>query len=280
MPAERGRPAGVEPPRVPLVTFTTGDDGVGRITLNDPERLNAMSPAMAEAFEAAVRDASRVRPLALVVRGEGRAFSAGGDLAMLEERRRHGLSENRAYMLDFYRAFLSLRDLGMPLVAALHGHCVGAGACLAMACDLRVAADDCRIAFSFTRLGLHPGLGITWFLPRVAGTGVAADLLLTGRTVDAAEALRLGLVGRVVAAPDLRAQADALAAGVARNGPQATQLLLATLRQTLPGLPQALQAEATAQAVNYGSEEFAEGMAAVRERREPRFGGKSRHPEE
>src|ERR1700722_9111258 len=109
-----------------------------------------MGPAMAEAFENAVQAAARARVPLVVVRGHGRAFSAGGDLGMLEERQQHGLTENRAYMLSFYRSFLSLRDIGVPLVAALHGHCVGAGACLAMACDVRVAAEDCRLAFAFT----------------------------------------------------------------------------------------------------------------------------------
>lgn len=252
-----------------MVLFDIPRPRIGHLRLNDPERLNAMGTSMAADFSTALEAARTAQVRVLVLSGSGRAFSSGGDFALLEERPRHSMSENRAFMLDYYQTFLAVRDLNVPLVAALQGHAVGAGACLACACDLRVAGPQARLGFSFTRLGLHPGLGITWSLGHLVGPGRASELLLTGRHVDAQEAFQMGLVN--VLADDPLAKALELAESIAANGPLATELLLGTLRAGLPTLAQALQAEATAQAVNYGTPEFEAGLAAVRERRPPRF---------
>src|SRR3990170_7604312 len=101
-------------------------------------------------------------------------------------------------MREFYGLFLSVRDLPCPSVAAIHGAAIGAGLCVALACDLRVAARDAKLGLNFTRLGIHPGMGATWTLPRLVGAAHAADLLLSGRSLDGDEALRIGLVNRAV----------------------------------------------------------------------------------
>ncbi|MHB2018645.1 MAG: enoyl-CoA hydratase/isomerase family protein [Candidatus Xenobia bacterium] len=253
------------------VVFEAPVPGVGRLLLNDPERLNAMGEEMARDFSLMVTSLAQ-RPLrALIVTGAGRAFSAGGHLEMLEARKAATLADNRSGMLAFYQAFLAWRELPFPIIAAVNGLAVGAGACLAAACDLRIAGEGSRLAFTFTRLGLHPGLGATWFLPRLVGPGRAAELLLTGRRVDAAEALSIGLVSRVVKDGELSEAAMVLAAQIAENGPEATQQLLNSLRHPATSLSQALQQEATAQAISFGSAEFARGLQAVRERQAPNW---------
>ncbi|MEW6283246.1 MAG: enoyl-CoA hydratase/isomerase family protein, partial [Candidatus Eremiobacterota bacterium] len=169
-----------------LIRYTRQGE-VGQILLNDPDRLNAMGEEMAGAMRALVDELRGHRPRVLVLTGAGRAFSAGGDLEMLERKRATGVERNRPLMLEFYASYLGLLELEVPLVAAVNGHAVGAGAVLACACDVRLADPAARFAFPFARLGLHPGMGATWFVPRVAGAA-ATELLLTGRMIGAEEA--------------------------------------------------------------------------------------------
>ncbi len=255
------------------VNLEVGKDGVGIITLNDPDSLNAMSEAMASDFRAVVET---LRPkakdlCALILTGAGRAFSAGGDLKMLDGKRALSGEANRLLMLGFYDSFLSLRDLGVPLIAAINGAAVGAGLCVASACDIRLAATGAKLGFTFVRLGLHPGMGATYFLPKVIGHAHAAELLLTGRVVEADYALRIGLVSRVVAPDQVLPEARAIAAELREGGPEAIRQLLESIRNPQATLDQALQREALCQAVNYGGEEFAEGVKAVMEKRKANF---------
>ena len=133
-----------------------------------------------------------------VLTGAGRAFSAGGDLAWLLARHRDSPANNCAVMQEFYRKFLSLRDLEVPVIAAINGPAIGAGLCLALGgADIRVMSEAAKLGVTFTKLGLHPGMAATHFLPQLAGPQVAAELLLTGRLVNSQEAVKLGLVARV-----------------------------------------------------------------------------------
>jgi enoyl-CoA hydratase/carnithine racemase len=241
------------------------EDGIGELSFNDPERLNAMGEEMALAMREQVAKLKRARPRVLILRGEGRAFSAGGDLAMLERKRHLGREENRRLMIEFYGSYLGLLDLEIPLVAALHGHAVGAGMVLACACDLRVADPETRMAFPFARLGLHPGMGATYFLPRLVGAGVARELLLTGTTVDAHRALSLGLVNQI-ASPVLNAARNQ-ARSLLKGAPEALRDTLLTLRGNPADLSRALEHEALCQADSYAREEFAEGLRAALEKR-------------
>lgn len=238
--------------------------------MTSPDNLNAMDDGMASAFRQARALLEAEPPRALVISGEGRAFSAGGDLAMLYAKASKDRETNRREMLEFYQSFLGLRDLDVPLVCALQGHAVGAGFCFAAACDLRIADSTAQFAAPFTRLGLHPGMGGSFFLPRSLGSESARDLMLTGRRMGADEALRIGFVSRVVE-PSGREQAlDEALAGILSGAPLATRALLRSQRDgEREALGRCLEREAAEQAECYARPEFLQGVDALSARRAP-----------
>ncbi len=253
-------------------------DKTGIITFNDPDRANAMSPAMAERFAGVVSEVAGDRTLrAVVITGAGRHFSAGGDLEMLaaltegahDESRR---IENVGRMRHYYSLFLCVRDIRVPVIAAMNGSAVGAGLCLALACDVRLVARDARLGFTFTRLGLHPGLGATYYLPRLVGPEKAFVLFATGREIGGAEAVEYGLASSAHSADDLLDAAIGLANEVAIACPMAVRQVKRSLGRALAEpLHERLESEAQAQSIDYADGQVAEGIAAVRERRPPRF---------
>ncbi|MBW3577198.1 MAG: enoyl-CoA hydratase/isomerase family protein [Actinobacteria bacterium] len=255
-----------------------GDRGIAVVTLDDADRRNAMTSQMGAALHDAITDLAVDDELRVaVLTGAGAAFSAGGDLAMLEEHARAAREEGvdaSAAMRRFYRAFLSVRELPVPVVAAVNGHAIGAGACLAFACDLVVVADDARIGLTFARVGLHPGMGGSWLLPRLVGRQRAAELLYTGRVVRGRDVAAWG--GALEALPVERVlpRAMELAGRIAGSAPRVVRQLKVSLRDTWArSLDEQLDAEAAYQARNYASDDVAEGIAAARERRPPRFTG-------
>lgn len=257
---------------VALVLHSIDPDGVATITLNDENNLNAMSDEMAQEFSLVVAALKATKGLrAILLTGAGKAFSAGGHLAMLDAKRAKTPEENQRGMLTFYNSFLCLRDVKVPIIAVLNGSAIGAGLCLACACDIRIATDTTKLGFTFLKLGLHPGMGATYFVPRIVGASAAAELLLTARVIDAPEALRLGLISKVVGSEDLMKEARVVANEVIACGPHATAQLVESLRGDKKSLIKALEREAECQSVNYASAEFAEGVAALREKRSPRF---------
>jgi enoyl-CoA hydratase len=176
-------------------------------------------------------------------------------------------------MRAFYKLFLSVRDLPCPTVAAVNGAAIGAGLCVALACDLRVAALDAKLALNFTRIGIHPGMAATWILPRLVGPALAAELLFTGRLLNGEEAVQIGLVNRAVAREDVLREALALARACATSAPRAVRGVKQALRRSLAvSLEDQLSFEAERQAECFESEDLKEGIAAVREKREPVFG--------
>jgi len=247
---------------------------VAVITLNNPSKLNALTEPMGDQLIKevdALKDNTEIR--AAILTGAGKAFSAGGDLDWLLQRHRDQPDNNIEIMQQFYKRFLCIRALNVPIISAINGPAVGAGFCLALGgSDIRVAATKAKMGLTFTKLGLHPGMAATHFLPRLAGPQVAADLLLTGRLVGAAEAVSLGLVAREAE--------DALEAGlqIARDicsaAPVAVQTTLVTLRnQQNLGLEEAYRVEATAQAVCYPTQDLKEGVTSLQEKRSPIFTG-------
>lgn len=178
-----------------LVELADGPDGVRILTLNDPDRRNALSPALqSELGDAvdAVRDDASAR--VLVVAGNGPAFSAGADLPALFGNVDRDVAEIRTGLHAVYDSFLRVRRLAIPTIAAVHGAAVGAGVNLAMCCDVRIAGPAARFGVTFTKLGLHPGGGCTYFLTHALGRQRAMSLILDGGTLNADEALQLGLV--------------------------------------------------------------------------------------
>lgn len=252
------------------------DEGIVLVTLDLPERRNMMSAAMTDSWArtmAALRADRSVR--VVVVTGAGSAFCSGGDLSWIGSEPDATVDDLRARMRPFYEAWLSVRDLDVPSIAAVNGAAVGAGLAVALACDLRYAADDARLGMPFTSLGMHPGMASTWLLPEVVGLPVARELLLTGRMVSGAEAAGLGLVNRAVPREAVLAEALSVAAAVAAAAPVATRLT----KRALAGrghhsVEAALEWEALAQPVTLASADLQEGLAAQRERRSPRFTGR------
>lgn len=247
------------------------DGQVARLTMNSPENLNAMDDAMALAFREVYPKLEGLGLRAIVISGQGRAFSAGGDLAMLYAKAEKDFETNRREMLEFYRSFLGLRDLNVPLICALQGHSVGAGFCFASACDLRIATRNALFAAPFTRLGLHPGMGGSFFLPRGLGSEPARDLMLTGRRMGAEEARNLGFLSAVVEGEDdLAAAVESALQGVLSGAPLATRALLKSQRELeRPNLEAALRREAAEQAECYARPEFREGLDALSAKRPP-----------
>jgi enoyl-CoA hydratase len=251
-------------------------DGIGELVLRRPERRNAMTAAMGEDIGRAVASLGAQEGLrAVIVRGAGKSFSAGGDLAMLEERTRCRGDDNRRAMRRFYASYLVIRELPVPTIAAIHGHAIGAGLCFALACDLRLAARGAELGMTFARLGLHPGMGATYFLPRVVGPARAAELMLTGRVFDAEHARDIGLVSEVVAEDELLARARQLAREIAACAPVAVAQLTQTLRHGgARTLDDALDREALCQSLDYATDDMQEAIAALRAKRPPAFRGR------
>ena len=212
---------------------------------------------------------------AVVVTGEGSAFCSGGDTSWIASEPDATVDDLRRRMLPFYRAWLAIRSLEVPTIAAVNGAAIGAGLCLALACDIRYAATSARLGAPFVRLGMHPGMAATWSLPEVVGPAAARDLLLTGRLVGADEALRLGLVSRVIDDATFLDEVLAVAADVAATAPIASRLTkLALADGGHATYDAALQWEALAQPVTLATEDLQEGIRAAREKRPPAFRGR------
>ena len=253
---------------------------VGTITLQSPESFNALTMEMAAAFHNTITQIrhdlteGKQNVNSIVLMGAGdKAFSAGGNVAWLKSLRHNTIPENEALMLNFYQSFLCIRKVPVPVVAALQGPAVGAGCCLALACDLRVAAAHkaAILGFTFSRLGIHSGMGGSHLLQQVLPqTALSNELLLTGKTIGGEEALRLGLVNAV--STDPKEKARQLAIEIANQNPMAIRTMITTLRyQQDKGLDEALRLEAKAQAVCYSRNDWGEGVDAAIEKREPVF---------
>jgi enoyl-CoA hydratase/carnithine racemase len=248
--------------------------GVVLVTLDLPDRRNMMSAAMTASWGrvmAGLAGDPEVR--AVVVTGAGSAFCSGGDVSWIGAEPDATVDELRSRMLPFYRTWLAVRELEVPTIAAVNGAAIGLA--VALACDLRYAAEDAKLGVPFTALGMHPGMATTWLLPEVAGLPVARELLLTGRIVTGAEAAASGLVNRAVPRDDVLGTALAAAEAVAAAAPVATRL---TKRALLGGghasFEAALEWEALAQPVTLATDDLQEGLRAQREKRPARFTGR------
>lgn len=272
-----------DPPSHTQLIRESREGDVVTLHFNDPDRLNAMTREMGEAFRERVGVLAQDDSLrAVVLTGEGRAFSAGGDLDMLKLQADRGAAnpgtawrEIRDEMSTFYRLFLSIRDIPCPTIAAINGHAIGAGFCVALGCDFRYVAAEAKLGLNFTRIGVHPGMGATWSLPRLVGPALAAELLYTSRMIEGAEAGRIGLANRVLPRNEVLTSAQATAAEIAGNAPRAVRAVKRALRRTEnASIEDQLQFEASEQAKNFESADAHEGIAAVREKRAPAFTGR------
>ena len=258
---------------MPDSVLRSAADGVLTLTLNRPDALNSFTVEMKEAFLAALKDAARDREVrAIVVTGVGRAFSAGQDL---KERQAPGVADLGTELRVRYNPIiLAMRRLEKPIIGAVNGVAAGAGISVALACDIVIAAEGATFIEAFSRVGLVPDTGSTWFLPRLVGLHRAAEMMFTGDPVDAATAERIGLVNRAVPADRLMAEANALAARLAKSAPIALALAKRALNRAYEmDLEQALGYEAQLQSVAGRSNDHKEGVAAFVEKRAPNFRG-------
>ncbi len=256
------------------------DGGVATLVLHRPDKLNAFADDMRERLLEAL-DAVAARPHlgALIITGAGRAFCSGGDVGHMRAltAREAGFDELRPLLEAGRRVIMRLASLPIPVLAAVNGVAAGAGLNLACACDLRVASEQASFGATFVRIGLHPDWGGSWTLPRLVGVAKAKELCWTGDVIDAAEALRIGLVQRVV--PHERLMDETLA--LARRLAAAPRTSVREIKRSLsasPGrtLDESLAAEEAAQARCWASPDVREGMAAFAEKRAARFGAAAR----
>jgi 2-(1,2-epoxy-1,2-dihydrophenyl)acetyl-CoA isomerase len=253
----------------------TSSDGVRTLTLDRPDKLNAVNGALAASLSAAVADAAAADAVRVVViRGAGRAFCAGLDLSeppTLPSATRAERLDPYAWVGTWVRTIVSCEK---PVVAAVNGPAAGAGFGLALACDVRLVAASARMTAGYVRRGLSPDAGVSWMLPRQIGLARAADILLTGRDVDAAEAERIGLASRVLPDESFDEEVRRYAAQLALGAPVAQALTKRLLARTFDTpLDTALRDELVYIKQCFTTDDVREAIAAFREKRQPAFRG-------
>ena len=253
-------------------------EGVAPLTLNRPDRLNALGGTLRDDLhDALTRSSADPDVRVMVITGSGKGFCAGGDVKAMNEakegKRERPLLEKIAPGRD--RTLLAMRDAPQPIIAAINGAAAGAGMNLALGCDIRIASSAAKFSQAFVKRGLHPDWGGTYFLPRVIGMARAAEMIFTGEIIDAAEALRLGLVSRVVAPEELMPTVGELARRIAAGPPVAIRLAKHSLYANLDrDLKSALEGETAAQNICFETEDAREGIRAFIEKRDPVFRGR------
>jgi 2-(1,2-epoxy-1,2-dihydrophenyl)acetyl-CoA isomerase len=253
-------------------------DGVGTITLNRPDKLNAFNDELTFGLQEALKDMEKDATVrCLIITGAGRGFCSGQDLQSrsisqdMDQRPSLGDSIRRRYN----PIVTKLRRMEKPVIAAVNGVAAGAGASLAFACDFRIMADNANFIQSFTRVGLVPDSGSTFMLPRLIGATRAFELMLTADKMDAAEALRLGLINKAVAADSVIKEAVTLAQKLAQGPTKAFGLTKRAFnRAVFPDLEELLEYEASLQEIAGRSDDFQEGVKAFVEKRQPAYTGK------
>jgi enoyl-CoA hydratase len=249
-------------------------DGVAIVTIARPEKLNALNDRTIEELDAAFGElGADGSVLGVILTGAGpKAFVAGADIAELSNQT---AIEGRDRALRGQRVFDRIERLGKPVVAAIGGFALGGGCELAMACHVRVASENAKLGTPEVRLGLMCGYAGTQRLPRLVGKGRALEMLLTGEMIDAHEALRIGLVNRVVPQEDLLAEAEGLLRKMMANGPQSLRFTLEAVHDGLEmPFDEARGHEATLFGLLCTTEDMKEGTAAFLEKRPPRFKGR------
>lgn len=248
-------------------------DRVGRITLNRPERLNAFVGSMREEIYEALCQCESDDVRAVVITGAGKGFCSGADVKFLAQVRNTGDASSLDRVLATARKVVSkIRELPKPVIAAINGPTAGGGINLALACDVRVASERASFGETFIRLGLHPDWGGTFFLPRLTGTAVACEMMMSGDVISANDAYRLGLVNLVVPHEQLEAATDKMVQRFVRNSPRIIAMVKQAIYKSMnASFDEMLDYETVAQKSCFQIEDSAEGLNAFVEKREPRF---------
>ncbi|MFM0211518.1 crotonase/enoyl-CoA hydratase family protein [Paraburkholderia sediminicola] len=255
------------------------DEHIVTLTMNEPERRNPLTGNTAvEEFLAAIGRIEADRSVrAVILTGAGTAFSSGGNIRDME---RHasgsvpGMEIRQDYRRGIQQLPLALFNLEVPVIAAVNGAAIGAGLDLACMCDIRIASELAKFAESFVKLGIIPGDGGAWLLPRIIGLSRAAELTFTGQMIDAQQALEWNLVSRVVPHDALLATAQGLARSIAANPPHAVRLAKRLLREGMHcRLDTLLEMSAAYQALSHQTADHREAVSAFIEKRPPSFNG-------
>lgn len=247
---------------------------IATLVMNRPDRLNALNSELANALNDAFTRVAQDESIRVVIlTGAGRAFCAGGDLGHIRKGRESGdVKELEPLLRSGMQMVLTMRTMAQPVIAAINGAAAGGGMNLALAADIRIAAEDAVFGQNFAKVGLFPDYGGTFFLPQLVGPSIAAEMFYTGDMIDAQAALRLGLVNRVVPAAQLEAEVRALAQKIAQGPPlairAAKQVLFGSGRKALE---EALENEVQQQMKCFPSEDCGEGIRAFFEKRPPTF---------
>lgn len=259
----------------PLV-LVEKDGRVTTLTINNPDKRNALSFELVDELAAAVEGIkSDPEVLCVIITGAGKGFSSGGDVKSMVPPEGVGEKDMADFIKSYYLKNLSIMDIPVPTIGAINGHAIGAGCTLALACDLRVASKSAKLGLGFVKIGLHPGMGTTFFVPRLVGMARAYELLLTGEPVSGEEAARIGLVNRAVEPDQVMERARELAQKIAK-GPRVP---IRRMKESIGGsynrsLAETLDLEAGFQVECSKTEDLMEGIKAFIERRDPEFKGK------
>jgi enoyl-CoA hydratase/carnithine racemase len=253
-------------------------DHIATITLNQPDRLNALTPLMRIEFLEAMQLSDKNTDVrVIVITGAGRGFCSGGDMKAMNKAASsdsaNALNEKLTPIRD--KVVLAMRDATKPVIAAVNGAAAGAGMNIALACDIRIASSNARFGQTFTKRGLHPDWGGTYFLPRIVGMAKACELIWSGKMIDAEEALALGIVSEMTAPEDLMETTLAMAKAFAEGPPIAIQLAKRAMYKAQDSdLREALEFETYAQNLAKDTHDAKEGIRAFVEKRDPVFTGR------
>ena len=255
-------------------------DGIGIITFNRPERINAINVKMEEELGEVIEDFGEDDDVRVVIiKGSGKGFCSGADVGRMpgeqqEVPRPRGPEEIRRNFKGAQKIVLGLQRLEKPAIAQIHGPCVGAGWDIVSACDIRYGSEECRFMVAFIRIGLFPGWGGTWLMPRIMGVGRAAEYLFTGDFLGAEEAYRICVLNKVFSLDKLEEETMTLAKKIAAGPPIAMRLTKLQLYKGLEmDLETAMKMAAACETITLTSEDHKEGVAAFREKRKAEYKG-------
>ncbi len=253
--------------------ITKKSNGIKTIILNRESRMNAVNPETVNMLKTIADETRQEKDVRVVViTGAGKSFSTGADLKWNPGADELQHMENRVWL--FEHAIQSIYTLPVPTIAAIHGHAVGYGLSIALACDMRIASDDAKMGMLFAKIGLMPDGGASYFLPRIVGLSKALEMTYTADLLDAAEALRIGLVTRVVPASALEHEVEALANKLAQGPPIAYRFAKQALQSGIElDLGQIFEKEVIGQTKCLMTADFMEGVSAFLQKRTPDYKG-------